>query len=224
MQNKIQVVIAVAANALALAALVGLIVRRRWASCWAFTAYLVTVFVIGSLITVWPSQFYRLDFWLFKESAYGLLKFAIALELAYRTFHAFPGAEATARRVLFSVMVATSLAVFAVSSPNAELAGVAGHVLPRVLNGTVWVFTAIAALILWYRLPVQPLHKAILVGFVPFLLVFTVAMNALNALGWQHQVVTSYGHTVAYVVLVGYWNVAAWQQESSIAAAAHAAK
>ena len=30
---------------------------------------------------------------------------------------------------------------------------------PRVLNGSIWLFTAIAALILWYRLPVDPFHK-----------------------------------------------------------------
>jgi hypothetical protein len=70
----------------------------------------------------------------------------------------------------------------------------------------------VAAVILWYRLPVDPLHKAILIGFVPYLLVFTVAMNALSAYGWDLREYAGYAQTIAYVVLVAYWARAAWRQ------------
>ena len=46
--------------------------------------------------------------------------------------------------------------------------------MPRLLNGTMWLFASLAILILWYRLPVHWFPKTILLSYVPYLLVFTV--------------------------------------------------
>jgi hypothetical protein len=83
---------------------------------------------------------------------------------------------------------------------------------PYVLAGTVWLFLAISALILWYRLPVVPLHKALLLGFVPYLLVFTVAINLLKAYGGNVRVAAGYTKNVAYQVLLAYWVYSAWRR------------
>jgi hypothetical protein len=110
------------------------------------------------------------------------------------------------------VLAATFVAVFAVSGGGTDFRSFMAELHPRVLNGSIWLFTAIAALILWYRLPVNAFHKAVLLSYVPFLLVFTVTMNALGSatrdrLGWL-----SYLYQLAYLALMVYWARAAWRR------------
>src|SRR5262249_49846532 len=136
------------------------------------------------LIALWPTEFYNQEFWRPKETGLNFLRFVMALELAYRTFRSFPGALSTLRWVVLLVLGATFVAVLTVGgSPDDRT--FLGEMQPRVVNGSIWLFTAIAALILWYRLPIQSFRKEILLSYVPYLLVFTVAMNALVALGWE---------------------------------------
>jgi len=79
-------------------------------------------------------------------------------------------------------------------------------------------FTAIAALILWYRLPVDPFDKAILLSYVPFLLVFTVSMRAWaefsagSAAGGQRPWFVTYAYQLAYLALMVHWARAAWRR------------
>jgi hypothetical protein len=197
-----------AAGLLILATLIGtILVRKRYRTCYSFLAYLVAVLASDALIFFWPGRFFTWDFWLFKESVHNLLKFAVALELGVRTFRAFPGANATARRLLLFVLVLTYVAVVAVPTGRPEYSVLAAQIQPRILNGTIWVFASQAALILWYRLPLDLFHKAILMGFVPYLLIFSLAMNTLNALGWKQEVneLQSYTQTSAYDLLLLYW-------------------
>ena len=71
--------------------------------------------------------------------------------------------------------------------------------------------TGIAALILWYRLPVDPMHKAILVGWVPYLLVFALGLKFLADHGWDKWLpALNYISTTAYFLLLVYWTRAAW--------------
>jgi hypothetical protein len=211
MRTTTQNAIGIVGDFLILSALLGLFARKRQGACWSFTAYLTAVFSSESLISAWPDRFYRSEFWLAKESVHALLKFAIALEVGLRTFQAFPGAKNTLRRVLLAGLGLTYLGVLAVPGQDVDYGRLANQVLPRILNGTVWLFTAVVALILWYRLPVAPLHKEILAGFVPYLLVFTVALNAVHAFGWEVRAFVGYAHTSAYLAVLVYWNLAAWR-------------
>ena len=211
--------VAVAAVVLAAAALAGMIVRRRVGVCWTFVVYLGVIAVADLLVVLWPDRFWRLWFYAGKEFAVHVLRFAVALELTYRTFRAFPSARSTARGVLLLVLIAT-LAIVFVGTGNLEapdgtpaLGPVMTRLQPRVLSGAIWLLTAIAGLILWYRLPVQPLHKAILVGLVPYLLVFSVSLNLLENRGWEMLPITSYLHTLAYLLVLVYWAVAAWRPD-----------
>ena len=200
--------------------LVGLFVRGRARSCYSFTLYVIAVLACEILITAWPGRFHHWKFWVFKEILLIVLKFAIALELAGRTFSAFPGARTTARGVLFLAVLGSLAAVLAVPATNPDFPELASHVFPRILNGTIWLFTAVATVILWYRLPVDLFHKAILVGFVAFSLVFTVALNLLDLIGWHLQEQASYLQSGAYLLLLGYWAYAAWcPQEGRVSAA-----
>ncbi len=212
---------------------VGLFLRRRHRACYSFVLYLLGVLIGDLLMLLGPRHldagnwlfgllgekgFYSRSFWLFKELMLNLLKFAVALELAYRTFRSFPGARSTARSVLFVLVAVTLVSVVAVTpqisavDPDDQVLAIVGRLQPRALNGTVWLLTGMAALILWYRLPVDRFHKAIFTGFVPYLLVFTIGLNAMESYGFSKSIIAwrNAFDTSAYLLLLAYWTRAAW--------------
>ena len=207
------------------ACLTGLFVRRRQALCVSFTLYLVAVLLSDTLVLAWPHRFRTWDFWVLKESVHNLLKFGIALELTVRTFRSFPAARKTAAGLVLAVLVLTfATSVFSSywlsvgPRPRLEIGtteAVALNLQPYVLAGTVWLFIAISVLILWYRLPVVPLHKALLLGFVPYLLIFTVAINLRRSMGTDARVLAGYLKNVAYQLLLAYWTYSAWRRQAS---------
>lgn len=197
------------------ACLTGLFVRRRHLLCVSFTLYLGAVLVSDLLVLLWPQQFHFWDFWVLKESVHNLLKFGVATELTLRTFRAVPAARRTAAGLVLGVLLLTWLSVGATPRPEVSRPqDLAMNLQPYILAGTLWLFIAISALILWYRLPVTPLHKALLLGFVPYLLVFTVAINLLRSLGGGDvvRIRTSYVKNLAYQALLAYWTYTAWRR------------
>ena len=210
-----------AAVVLATAALLGVAVRGRALVCWTFVVYLGVIALADLLMLLWPDTFWRLWFYLGKELVINLLRFAVALELTYRTFRAFPSARATARAVLLVVLMIT-LAIVLVGTADLEptdggpaLGPLATRVQPRVLNGSIWLLSAIAGLVLWYRLPVHPLHKAILVGLVPYLLIHSVSLNLIESHGWDVRASVNYLYTVAFLLVLLYWAVVAWRRNEA---------
>jgi hypothetical protein len=192
-------------------ALAGVIARERYREWWSFSLYLSLVSVYGLLIAVSPGRYRTPNLWMANENISNLARFGMALELAYRTFRGFPGAMARVRAVSLGVIGVTLVVVLAATPPQLDYRTFVGQVQPRVLNGSVWLFTAIGALILWYRLPVRPFHKRVLLSYLPYLLIFTVAMNALGALGWERGRLVSYFNQIAYLTLAVFWAWAAWQ-------------
>jgi hypothetical protein len=132
----------------------------------------------------------------------------------YRTFRAFPAAHRTARAVVLVVLCLTLVAAVGATPDQADAHNLVTQVQPRVLSATVWLFTALAALILWYRLPVESFHKAILLGWVPYLLIFSAALNYVGEYGPQFITITNYVHTLAYLGLLAYWARSAWAPAS----------
>jgi len=197
-------------TALLASVLVGILVRRKLGLWYSFGAYVAILVVSSVLIAVWPDQFYSQEFWRPKETILNLIRFVMALELADRTFRAFPGALSTLRWVVLFVLSATLVAVLAVGGSTDDRTFL-GEMQPRVVNGSIWLFTAIASLILWYRLPINAFHKAILLSYVPYLLIFTVVMNALSGLGWEHSRPVRYANQIAYAIMLGCWSYAAWR-------------
>jgi hypothetical protein len=199
-------------------ALGGLVARRKVSVCRFFVPYLGTVALADLLQLLWPDTFLQQWFWFGSQHVINVLRFALALELTYRVFRAFPSARATARGVLLVVLLITLAVVFAGTGDLQPTEGapalgpLISRVQPRVLNGAIWLLTAIAGLILWYRLPVHPLHKAILIGYVPYLLIFTVSLNLIESQGWQVREQVNYLHMPAFLAVVTYWAVAAWRR------------
>jgi len=200
-------------NATLLLALLGLFVRGRQRVCHSFTIYIAAVLLPQLLYSTWPDRFYTGDLWMLGEVTHCVLKFAIALEVGFLVLRRFPGASQTGRWAGLFVVWAIFFAIVALPVENPDYYSLAGKLLPRILNGTIWLFVALAGVVLWYRLPLHPLHKAIVLGFVPYLLVFSVAMTALDSFGWQHRVHTTYLHTLAYLALEVYWAWSAWRPD-----------
>jgi hypothetical protein len=199
--------------ALTALALSGLVARRRLHLWYGLGVLLAVVLIHDLLVASRPTQFFRKDVWLAKETVLILVRLGMAVELMVRVFRRFPGAMVTARRLLLFIALSTALAVWALPVRDLGYAGFVADVMPRVLNGTVWLFASLAILIVWYRLPVHGFQKAILLSYVPYLLVFTVAMNALGDLGWQRGAWFNSVNPIAYQLMVLHWTYAAWRPD-----------
>ena len=198
-------------KALALFTLVGILCRRRAHLCWSFVAYLLTLLVCHSLFSFWPEQFYTRWFWILQQGVLDALKMGIAVELSFRTFQAFPQAKAAARRMLVLLLLATSVALM-----GFPLRGIDDVVLlewyPRVHTGTIWLMNGLAILITWYRVPVHAYHKAILMGFVPYLLAFVTFVSLFRRYEWVQPVVRV-AEPAALFMLMAFWAWSAWREE-----------
>lgn len=208
-----QVLVAHVVKALAVFALVGVLIRKRSHLCWSFVAYLAVVLAYNSLVTFWPDRFFKGWFWILGHGLFDVLRLAMAAELGFRTFQAFPRAQVTARRAFFVVLAGTTVALIGV-----PLAATGGQVLldwqPRVLTGTIWVMNGLAILITWYRVPVHAYHKALLLGFVPYLLIFTTLISLVDRFGWGTLPVLQSIEPVAFMTLMGFWAWASWRPDT----------
>jgi len=192
--------------------LAGLFVRRRAGACWSFVAYLVAVAASDALAALWPQRFWRHDFWVFKESVHSLLKLAIVVELMVRIFQPFPSAYAAARRAVLALLLGLGALVAVSLTKGTEYLSVVGRLYPHLNDGTVWLFIALGGYCLWYHLPLDSLHKAILVALVPYLLVYSVVLRALVAVGWERGDVFNASAPIAYLFVLFYWLYAAWRR------------
>ena len=218
--NTVELFVANAVKVLALFTIVGILVQRRQHLCWSFLAYLMAILTGNCLVTFWPDLFYAKWFWMLKQAVYDLAKLAVALDLAHSAFRAFPGARATARFFLLCILSVTALAVIGISaSAPYSVAVTEWH--PRILSGTIWLMTATAVLVVWYRLPVHAFQRAILLGFTSYLLVFTTALNVLRGQGWELRPWVNTIDSLAYAAVMGWWAYATWRADEKLALAPH---
>lgn len=209
--------VAILSQILVLATLVGLSVRGHLATCKVFGLYLLVVLVADTAMLVdalllKSEIFYSRLFWVSKEILLNGLKLALILELATRVFGHFPGARATARFLLYLVIGLTLVSV-AVASGGLSLVfeSLAGELQPRIVTGTTWLFAVIAALVLWYRLPLETMPKAILMGFVPYLIFNYLVLELWTANKWPAHGWMASLSAWAWTLLLAYWARSAWQ-------------
>jgi hypothetical protein len=202
-----------------LTTLAGFLARHRYRSCLLFGGYLAAV-TVSDVAMTFP-RFYTRSFWLGKEIIINILTLGMALEIGARTLRAFPGARASARWLMTLAMIAMLVFVMPVWPGDGGLSITGALRLQgRLVNGTVWLLTALAAVVLWYRLPIQAFQKAILVGLVPYLLMTIATMNLLESRtapavwnSWRPTL--NLAGTLAYLILVTYWAVAAWRPQTA---------
>jgi hypothetical protein len=195
---------------------VGILVRRRAGLCWSFLAYLSAILIGNSLALLWPDQFFNRSFHIMKTSVYNVLKLCVAAELTYRVFRAFPGALARAR--LFLAPIVTIVAVGIISVPTGtDYYDIVSRYNPQVQTGVIWLLSATAVLAVWYNIPLHFFHRAVLLGFSSYLIVFATSSNLLRSFGFDRMVdLVNYVDTYAYLALVTWWTIAAWRSGDAL--------
>jgi hypothetical protein len=211
--SEIQVALSHAVKLAVVAVLAGLVARGRARLCWSFAAYLVAILVGNSLASLWPSRFYTPEFWVLKQAVYDALKMAVALELAWRAFEAFPGALRTARRAILALLVASTLALALFTPPSSY--ATLWNFQPGTATAALWLLTATALLVVWYQVPVHDWQRAIMLGLAPYLLVFVIVLDLLKRHGWMAlHAAAGVLDSAAYLSLLVFWAWAAWRRDS----------
>ncbi len=219
--SDLQLTVALVVRLLLLVLLAGMLWRGRVRHCWAFAAYVVAVLLGNTLVSLWPERFFNPPFWMVKQGVYDALKVAIALELAWRSFRAFPGAQRTAQRVLLALLALSTLSLAWASSPSSF--ETLWEWQPPVATAALWLLTATALMVVWYQVPVNGWQRAIMLGLAPYLLVFVSLLGLLERRGWAAVgELFATAETLAYLALVAFWSWAAWRRDPAPAAAASA--
>lgn len=196
-------------------ALAGLVLRGHVRVARSFALYLGFVVLCDIGLALWPDVMWTWNGWIIRHTMFDLLKIGIALEVAYWVFLGFPGAAQSARATIFLLLIGTLVAVLAMP-PDLSYDGsgfFVGEFRPRIQNGFIWVFAATAALVSWHRIPVRPIHRAIMSGFVPYLVAFTTIMKLVleyGREGWAGYLAAL--DPWAYLAAALWWGWAAWQR------------
>lgn len=193
---------------------IGLVSRKRWRLSWFFSAYVPTALLGNVLVTWWPQVFFAPAFWMAKQVTYDLLKLGLAVELSWKTFRVFAGAQALAWKAALVILALTTIAVAAISGDGLDYLTASGQLHPRVLNGTVWLFVTTLALAHWYRVPVHPFHRALQASFGAYLALFGALLGLQGVHGWAAQPYLNALDPPAYLLLTLYWAHLAWRRDS----------
>ena len=213
--NPSQILIANLVAVLLATAVLGLAWSGRASLCRSFTVFVGASLVTNRLVVWWPATFFTYGAWAWKEAGYVVLQLAIALELAVIGLAPFPRAR---RLTLLAVTAVTTVtAVCAVTLPLPENTTQISVVLARAHTATLWAFAALAFVVAWFHLPLDPFHRVILLGFVLDLSLYGAL---LSVAGWAGHGTAAYRHLqaldpVLFAATVGLWAIAAWHPRTA---------
>jgi hypothetical protein len=217
MPNLLQIAMGLAGAAGLTFAVVAVLQRGLHHRCWSFLVYLLASLVYG-LITVagmtfytvpgleWPQWFWSWEFWHFEQTVLEVVKLALAVELGVRVVAAFPGTWRVARALLGAALLTTTAAV--------TLGGAPQH--PLLASGTIWLFAAVSLVVILFNLPLHAWYRSLLVGFVPYLFVFSTLQSIMSRRGYAIAETIGSIDQVAYLALVGWWVYSARRGEETI--------
>jgi hypothetical protein len=195
------------------AAIAGLVWRRRHRLCLSFFVFLWTVLIPDVLALLWPKPFYTRWFWALKETAQTALMIAVSLEMAYLAFGAFPRARV---RVVALLAVLGGLTALVLNLQPPSLIDPydewLGRLTPICYAGIVWLYVSIFLVAAYYRVPVHPFHRVVILGFVLFLTVSTGALGTLGEAGKEVYSTFKPLGPAALVATEGLWAWAAWRR------------
>jgi hypothetical protein len=192
---------------------IGLLRRRYAALCWSFLVYLFAIVAFdGVMISVWD----RVDdyaVYAAKETILDVLKFAVALEIWRKSFASFPRARVRVGLLLGAVLVATAIGILIVPKDLTSYYALLSIVCPRQKAGSLALFAVVVSGAWWYRIPLHPLHRAILFGFAAYLTSATLLMSLIGILSDQPWVVhvLSRIDAISYLATCVWWASAAWR-------------
>lgn len=189
----------------------GLVRRGKLTRSVVFSLYVGSATLFSLLYLLFP-QSYTPEAFMIKQGIYDSLLFGMALEISYRAFAAFHGIAARVRALLASAVAISSLLIFMLTPVNQDYADI-GRYQPGITTAGIWCLAFIALMIVWYQIPVHGFVRAILLGYIPYLVVFVIVMDLIARLGWgvvQHLNVLN---VVAYNLAVGYLAYSAWRKD-----------
>ena len=182
-----------------------LIARGRSQRAVSLPLLLIALMVPDAVVAAFPrANTWR--FWIVKESIHTVLFLALGLEIAGRAFRRLPGAAQVARRMIAAVVGVTAILV---AAGWAEFAVVSA--LPRALVGVAWLYTGTFLVMALFSIPVDPLHKAVLLGFAPYMMVYALTWGQVKSRAGLAvvNIVNPAMFLLALTVLL----VAAWRRE-----------
>ncbi len=189
----------------------GLFRQGKARQCLMFTTYVCAATLFTFLIWAFPDR-YTPEAFMVKQGIYDSLLFGMSLELSMRTFAAFAGIARYARFALASAVAASTLVIFLATPANAAYPTIVTF-QPGITTGGVWCLTFVALLIVWYQIPVPAFTRAMILGYVPYLLVFTVYSDLVGRLGWGAIRHLNILNAVAFDAVAAYWAYAAWRRD-----------
>lgn len=190
---------------------VGMLRTGRARESVAFSLYVLAATLFSGLFLVSPET-NTPELFIVKQGLYDSLLFGMALEISYRAFAAFRGIATWARGTLAGAVVTTTIGVFLLTPVNHEYAHI-GRYQPGTTTAGLWCLTFVALLIVWYQIPVPSFTRAIILGYVPYLVVFVVCFDLIERLGWGVIENVNLVKTGAYAACAGYLAYAAWRKD-----------
>jgi hypothetical protein len=188
--------------------LVGLCVNRRLRRAWTLPPWLLSLIGSAAVVGVCPAC-NTWDFWLVKEFVHAALALLLGVELAARISQNLPRARQAARRWIVFVLV--MMVVLVVTAPEGPLTV---NVLPRLLASIAWLYTGLVVVTIRFVLPLDPLHRAVLLGLSPYMMLYAATWGHAAADTSVPNLVNPAMFILALVVLLR----AAWLREKTPAA------
>lgn len=175
-----------------------------------FTAYMTVATSFGVAILAFPS-WYTPEVFQIKQGIYDSLLLGMAIELSIKVFGAFLGVAGRVRALLAIAVIVSSTLILILTPRNAAYSDLSQY-QPGVTTAGIWCLTLVALLIVWYQIPVPLFTRAILLGYVPYLVIFVVCIDLIGRLGWGAIDGINLLSAGAYDVLAAYWAHAAWRK------------
>ena len=192
--------------------LVVLLFRRSIArQCFLFSTYVTAAALFTSLILLFPKH-YSPQAYMVKQGIYDSLLFGMSLELAFRTFSAFTGIASFVRMSLGGAVAVSTITIFLATPVNPGYDSFV-HFQAGITAAGIWCLSFVGLLIVWYQIPVPSFTRAIILGYVPYLLVFSVYTDLISRWGWAALPNLNVLNAVAYDAVAGYWVYSALQKD-----------
>jgi hypothetical protein len=179
--------------------------------CLLFSTYVSAVILFNVLILLFPDR-YTPEAYMVKQGIYDSLLFGMSLELAIRTFAAFTGIARFVRLLLGAAVIASTAAIFLFTPASADYSSVI-RFQPGITTAGIWCLSFVGLLIVWYQIPVPAFTRSIILGYVPYLVIFVVYIDLIARLGWGAIQNLNVLNAAAYDSVAGYWAYTAWRKD-----------
>ena len=116
-------------------------------------------------------------------------------------------------RVVLASAVALSTAAILLATPGIPAFESFIRFQSGITTAGIWCLAFVGLLIVCYQIPVPAFTRAIILGYVPYLMVFTVYVDLVTRLGWGAIQNLNLRNAVAYDAVAGYCVDSAWRKD-----------